>query len=107
MDELFGADQQKQTGFSTLMSDPAEQQQHTATFAPQQLPNSWTSYLSSGTRSQQEGVQQSPVGGASAGSGSAAQQLQDEKQERIRDKNRRAMRKFRERQKVNHPQGHL
>ena len=101
VDELF-ADTQvlEQSVTPPEVSDAhLQQQQNTATFCPQRFPDSWTSFLAHGSQAQQE-ILSSAAGGRSSDHAQASLSSLEAKQERTREKNRRAMRKFREKQKV-------
>ena len=100
--DIFRGDQGYQSVIPPLMAPTPGQQQQAATFSAHQFPNSWNSYLS-GPQPQSKGAELQKA--AAPGSGSsdptpAPRQTQEAKQQRIREKNRRAMKKFRERQKV-------
>ena len=91
-----------QSVIPTLVSSSGtQQQQQTATFCPQQFPDSWSAYLSRGTNLQPEQeLLGRPEPSHEAIYGPTSALSLEEKQERIREKNRRAMKKFRAKQKV-------
>lgn len=79
---------------SLLATAVDEERQPTATFTAQHFPASYSSYLASGPNPKTESFLTSNV---DADSSTAALEA---KQARVREKNRRAMKKFREKQKV-------
>ena len=112
VEELFRGDAgyAQESVIPPLFQQTSNEQQ-AATFSGQQFPSSYSSYLAKGGAQGQQGQQQAQAGrqlhqSGSQGSGSSdtaqaqPKSTQEVKQQRVREKNRRAMKKFRERQKV-------
>ena len=100
LNDLYSEGQSQQAVFPSLVAGTADRKDQVAAF-PQQFPNSWSSYLSQAPTATPEAHWTNPSAALPAtADGSATQPQPEAKQERLREKNRRAMQKFRAKQKV-------